>query len=84
MGPGRRMGVVLLGAAMLLAGCAPGLSAEADAWCQANPDAVFRAATLLKQRGSTSGWDRSRDEYRQACQRAWDTRAAASPATAGA
>lgn len=82
MGPGRRTMMVVLAAA-LVGGCAPGLSAEADAWCQAHEDAVFRAATALRQSGSTSGWDRSRDAYRQACQRAWDTRTTASPPAAG-
>jgi hypothetical protein len=64
-----------------VAGCAPGLSADADAWCKANPDAVFRASEQLKQGGTTNGWDPTKDEFKRACQKAWDGRAApASPA----
>jgi hypothetical protein len=83
MGPGRRSIVAALAVAAILGGCAPGLSAEAEAWCRSHQDAVFRTATELKQSGTTSGWDKTKDADRQACQKAFDARAAAGPSGSG-
>ena len=73
----RRIGsavVVVLVLATSLGGCAAGLSAEADAWCKANPDPVFKVAMEQRQGGTTSGWDPTKEEFQRACQAAYDKR----------
>ncbi|MFN8622803.1 MAG: hypothetical protein U0869_18865 [Chloroflexota bacterium] len=66
-----------LALAASLTACTASLSAEADAWCKANPDAVLRASSQLRDSGTTNGWDPTKDQFVRACQRAWDTKDAA-------
>jgi len=70
----RSAAVVVLVLAITLGGCAAGLSADADAWCKANQDTVFKIAVEQRQGGTTSGWDPSKEEYQRACQTAYDKR----------